>query len=293
MTEVTQLLVSGLATGAIYGLVGVGFIMIHNVTGIINFAQGEYVMLGAMAAVALALAGIPMPVVFALATAAVALAAAAIERATIAPARHASPLKLVIVTIGVSITLRGLALLIWGVEPRRYGAFSPGPPFALLGLSLNRQSLWILAFALLAAIVLWVFFTRTVVGKAMRACAMNPRAARLQGISPDRMSLASFAIAAGLAGAAGVVVVPITTASYDMGLSLGLNGFTAAVLGGLVSPLAAIAAGLVIGATESLAAGLISSSLKDAVTFALLLAVLVFRRQGVLSGGRRSWGFPS
>lgn len=282
MSETLQFLAGGLATGAIYGLVGVGFVMIHNVTGVINFAQGECLMVGAMTAVSLATAGLPMPLVFVGATAVAALTGAALERIAIAPARRRRMpvVKLIIVTVGVSIALRGVALLIWGVTPRRYGAFSDGPPVEVLGLAFSRQSLWIFAFALVAAGLLWFFFERTLVGKAMRACAINPTAARLQGISPSRMSLYAFAIATGLAGAAGVAIVPVTTASSEMGLSLGLNGFTAAVLGGLVSPLGAIAGGFLLGATESLAAGYVSSGLKDAITFGALLAILVFRRSG-------------
>jgi branched-chain amino acid transport system permease protein len=286
VSEVLQFIASGLATGAIYGLVGVGFVLIYNVTGVINFAQGEYLMLGAMSAATLVAAGVPVPVAFVAATVVAAGAGALIERATIAPARRASIETLIIITIGVSIIIRGIALLVWGVDPRRYEPFTAGAPVDIFGLFVSRQSLWVFGFALLVASLLWFFLGRTTVGKAMRACAMNPQAARLQGISPSRMSLYAFALSTAIAGAAGVVLVPITSASYDMGLFLGINGFTAAVIGGLVSPLGAIVGGLLLGAVEFLAAGLISSGLKDAIALAILFIVLVFRREGLLSARR-------
>ena len=286
--DVTALLASGLATGAIYAMFGVGFVLIYNVTGIINFAQGEFVMLGALFATTMVIAGIPIIAVFPLAVGFALAVGALVERLTIAPARSRPVLTLIIITIGVSIALRGLALLIWGVNPRRYEPFTSGPPVDILGFTFARQSLWIIAFALIIAALLWVFFERTLVGKAMRACAMNPAAARLQGISPSRMSLYAFALAAAIAGAAGYVFVPITNAQYDMGLFLAINGFTAAVIGGLVSPLGAVLGGFLLGALEALATGFVSSSYEAIIAFVFLFVVLVVRPQGLLViGGTR------
>jgi branched-chain amino acid transport system permease protein len=281
--DVLPLLASGLSTGAIYAMVGVGFVLIYTVTGVINFAQGEYVTVGALSATSLAAAGAPLVAVFAGAVAIALTVGALAERLTIAPARGASVLTLIILTVGVSITLRGLALLIWGVNPRGYDPFTSGPPVDVLGLPFSRQSLWIIAFALATAALLWLFLARTVPGKAMRACAMNRDAARLQGISPSRMSLAAFALAAAVAGAAGFVFVPVTHAHYEMGLFLAVNGFTAAVIGGLASPLGAVAGGFLLGALEALAAGLVSSSYESIVAFALLFIVLVARPRGVIA----------
>ncbi|MGH2801474.1 MAG: branched-chain amino acid ABC transporter permease [Thermoleophilaceae bacterium] len=287
--DVPQLLASGLSTGAIYAMVGIGFVLIYNVTGIINFAQGEYVMLGALSATTFVAAGVPLPLVLPVALAVALLTGALAERLTIAPARGASVVTLIIITVGVSITLRGLALLIWGVSPRSYDPFTSGPPVDVLGLSFSRQSLWIIGFAVAVAGLLWLFLERTTPGKAMRACAMNPEVARLQGISPSRMSLYAFMLGAAIAGAAGFVFVPVTNAQYDMGLFLGINGFTAAVVGGLVSPLGAVAGGLLLGSLEALAAGLVSSSYESIIAFVFLFVLLVVRPQGllVLGGAKR------
>lgn len=286
MNELLQLLTLGITLGAIYAMVGVGFVIINNVTGIINFAQGEYLMVGAMTATTLVAAGLALPAVFVLVTLLTALLGALLERATIRVARGASIETLILITIGTSIVMSGLGLLIWGVNPRRYGPFTEGPPLRLLGASVSRQSFWILALTVVVAVGLWWFFTRSTPGKAMRACAMNAEAARLQGISPSRMSLAAFALSTGIAGGAGMVLVPITSASYAMGLPLALKGFTAAVIGGLVSPLGAIAGGVLLGVAESLASGYLTSGLKDGIAFAVLFAVLVLRPEGLLGGAQ-------
>jgi branched-chain amino acid transport system permease protein len=282
--DVVPLLASGLATGAIYAMVGVGFVLIHNVTGVINFAQGEYVMVGALSASSLVATDVPLVLACACAVAVTVAVGGVAERLTIAPARGASVLTLIIITVGVSITLRGLALLIWGVNPRSYDPFTAGPPVEVLGLAFSRQSLWIIGVALAITALLWLFLERTVPGKAMRACAMDPDAARLQGISPSRMSLYAFALAAAVAGAAGVVFVPVTHAHYEMGLFLAVNGFTAAVVGGLMSPLAAVAGGFLLGALEALAAGIVSSSYESVIAFLILFVVLVARPEGVIAG---------
>jgi branched-chain amino acid transport system permease protein len=282
VAELLQSLVTGLTLGAMYAMVGVGFVLIYNVTGIINFAQGEYLMLGAMTAVTLVAAGVGLPLAFLAAVGVAAAVGGVVERVAIRPARGASIETLILITIGVSITLNGVALLVWGVNPRRYGPFTASPPVELAGAALSRQSVWVFAFTALVAGALWWFLERTTSGKAMRACAMNPEAAMLQGISSSRMSLYAFLLATGIAGATGMVLVPITSASYNMGLPLALRGFTAAVIGGLVSPLGAIAGGLLLGVAEASAARFVSSGLKDAIAFAVLFAVLVLRPQGLL-----------
>lgn len=286
MSTFVQLTVVGVTLGAIYAMVGVGFVIINNVTGIINFAQGEYLMIGAMTAATMVAAGIALPVVFVVCAGLTATLGALAERTTIRLARGASIETLILITIGTSITLQGVGLLTWGVTPRRYEPFSVGAPLSVLGAPVSRQSFWIVGFALIVSVLLWVFFERTRRGKAMRACAINPVAARLQGISPARMSTAAFGLATGIAGAAGVVLVPLTSASYGMGLPLALKGFTAAVIGGLVSPVGAIAGGLLLGVVEQLASGYIASGLKDGLAFAVLFLVLVTRPQGLF--GRKA-----
>ena len=289
MSEFLQFVASGIGQGAIYGLIGVGFVIIYNVTGIINFAQGHYLMLAALTAVTLRETGLPAVVASLLAMMVAALAGIVTDRAVIGPARRHSILTLIILTVGVAIAVEGLALLIWGVNPQRYPPFTAGPPLFIAGAAVSRQTLWVLGVTLAIALALWWFFQGTMVGKAMQACAMNREAARLQAINPAHMSLYAFALAAAVAGVAGVVLVPITSAYYDMGVPFGLKGFTAAVMGGLVSPFGALLGGLLLGVAEALAVGYVSSAMAEGVAFAVLALMLVARPAGLVAQVRLRW----
>jgi len=280
--QLAQYLASGLVIGGIYALIGLGFVIVFSVTRIVNFAQGEFVMLGALVMVTLHGRGLGLGPAFALTVLAVGALGALVERGAVHPLRRASPLTVLILTIGASISLRGVALIAWGTDPLALPAFSPGPPLVLGGAVVVRQGLWVLAVAALAFAALWFFFTQTYAGAALRACAVNPRAARLMGIRVDRMSLLAWALSGALGAAAGAVIAPITYATYDMGLMLGLKGFVAAVLGGLASPPAAIAGGFLLGVLESVAAGTLSSAYKDAVAFVALIVVCLVQVAGWL-----------
>lgn len=283
-SQLLQFLLSGLTVGGIYALIGLGFVTTYNVTGILNFAQGEFVMLGAMITVALVALKLPILIAIVLAVLIVALIGALIERLTIYPARHASLVTVIIITIGVSISIRGLALLVWGTDPYALNAFSTGSPLSLAGASITRQAVWVIGTAVVVVIALFFFFERTYLGKAVRACVVNKLAARLMGISPQFMSLLAVALSAGLGAIAGIVITPITMATYDMGLMLGLKGFVAAVLGGLTSISGAILGGFLLGILESMGSGLISSGYKDAIAFLILVLVLFVKPSGLLGG---------
>ena len=280
--QLAQYLASGLVVGGAYALIGLGFVIVYNVTRIINFAQGEFVMLGALGMVTVTGLGLPPLPAFVLVVAAVAALAAALERVAIHPLRRAPALAVLILTIGASIALRGGALVVWGTDPFALAPFSAGPPVTLLGALVVRQAFWVVAVAALVFALLWFFFTRTYAGTAVRACAVNPRAARLMGIRVDGMSLLALALSGALGATAGAVIAPITYATYDMGLMLGLKGFVAAVLGGLVSPPGAIAGGMLLGVLEAFAAGLVSSGYKDAVAFVILIALCLVQAAGWL-----------
>ncbi len=278
--QLAQYLASGLVVGGVYALIGLGFVIVYRVTRIINFAQGEFVMLGALLMVTGRNLGLPTAAAFVLAVAVVAVVGALLERVGIHPIRRAEATAALIVTIGASIAIRGTALAVWGTDPYALDAFSTGPPLRVLGASVVRQGFWVLAVAALVFAGLWVFFTRTYAGTAVTACAVNPRGARLMGIRVERMWLLAFALSGSLGAAAGAVIAPITYATYDMGLMLGLKGFVAAVLGGLVSPAGAIAGGFLLGLLESLSAGLLSSGYKDAVAFVVLILLLLAQVAG-------------
>ncbi len=287
--QVPQWIATGLALGAIYALIALGFVMIYAVTDVINLAQGEFLMLGALLAVTFTRQGWPLPLAGVAAVAATMAVGALVQVVALRPARNASVLTLIIITIGVSIALRGGALLLWGTDPYPLPAFTAGPALRIGAAVVRRQDLWIAGALALSAAALWLFFNRTMLGKGLRACAINPRAARLMGVRPGRMATLSFALGAGLAALGGVVIAPKTNATYDMGFDLGLKGFVAAIVGGLTSPAGAVVGGLLVGVLEAVGGG-IKSAYKDAVAFVILVAVLLARRFGPFGAGEASGG---
>ena len=282
-----QFVASGLTAGAIYALVALGFSIIFNASGAINFAQGEFVMIGGRSAVTLLAAGLPLAAALPLAVAAAVLVALLVEKLAIEPARHAGTVTLIIITIGVSLFLRGLAQLVWGKGVHRLPAFSSEQPINLFGATLLPQSLWVLGGAALAVAALGAFYGRTLLGKAMLATSYNRLAAQLVGINTRGVRFASFGLAAALGALGGVLIAPIAFTSYDAGVMLGLKGFAAAMLGGLGSFGGAVLGGLLLGLLEGLGAGFVSSAYKDAIAFVVILAVL-FLLPGGLLGARRS-----
>jgi len=281
-----QYLISGLTSGAIYALIGLGFGIIYNSTTIINFAQGEMVMLGAMSAISIYHLVPSLPVAFVGGVAAVALVGLVLERLALRPVRDPSPLTLIIITVGAAVLIKGVAMLLWGKEAYPLPPFSGNVPFHLGEATILPQNLWVLGLTVVLVAALEAFFRLTLVGKAMRACSYNPRAARLVGIAAGRMVQLSFGVSAALGAGAGILIAPLTLGVYDMGTMLGLKGFSAAIIGGLGSLLGGVLGGLILGVAEALASGLISSGYRDAVAFLLLLIVLFVRPQGVV-GGRR------
>lgn len=282
-----QFVAAGLTAGAIYALVALGFSIIFNASHAINFAQGEFVMIGGMSAVMLLALGLPLWLAAALAVLAAVIVALIIEKLAIEPARHAGTVTLIIITIGVALLLRGLAQLLWGKGVHRLPSFGSEQPIQILGATLLPQSLWVMGGAALAVAALSWFYSRTLLGKAMRATAFNRIAAQLVGINTRAVLLASFGLAAGLGALGGVLIAPIAFTSYDAGVMLGLKGFAAAMLGGLGSFAGAVLGGLVLGLLEGLGAGFVSSAYKDAIAFVVILAVLFFLPGGLL-GGRGS-----
>lgn len=282
--ELAQFLLSGLTVGSIYALVALGFAIIYNASHVINFAQGEFVMIGGMATVFLAAAGVPLPLAALMAITIAITVGLALYVLAIEPARGASPVTLIIITIGAAILLRGLAALVWDKRIHALPAFSGEAPIALAGATLAPQSLWVIGVTALAVAALWGFFNRTLAGKAILAVSHNRLAAQLMGISVQRVLLVSFALSAALGALAGILIAPITFTSWDVGVMLGLKGFAAAILGGMGSGPGAVIGGLVLGLLESLGAGYVSSAYKDAIAFIVMLAVLMLMPGGLLGG---------
>ncbi len=288
-SQLIQFLFTGLTLGSIYALVALGFTMIYNATGIINLAQGEFVMLGGLIMVFCTLVlKIPMVLGFFLTLAAVTLTGAIFQRFAIQPLRNASLITLIIVTLAGSILFRGVAMFLWGKDPYMLPAFGSQKPIQLWGATLQPQILWVLGITVGVVAGFTYFFKKTLIGKAMTACAFNPLAARLVGINVGRMVLVSFGASAALGAIAGAIITPITLMEYDRGPLLALKGFSAAVLGGLGSAPGSIAAGFLIGVLESLGAGLISSGYKDAIALLVLLLVLWIKPSGLFGSKEES-----
>lgn len=279
-----QYLITGLSEGSIYALVGLGFTIIYAVTRIINFAQGEFVMLGGMFSFTLAIsAGLPLPLALIIAVIIAAVVGALMYILAIRTARRASVISLIIITIGFAIFVRGIAGVeqCWGVNSVRPPHFTGSESISFLGAYIDPQQLWIIGITLTAVIMVHLFLSHTMLGKALKACAINPHAASLVGINTKTMALVAFVIAAALGGIGGVAMAPWTLMSYHSGFMIGLKGFVAASIGGFKSPVATIIGGITIGIVENLVAGIswgpFRSDYMDIWALVVLLAILLIR----------------
>lgn len=284
LAEFLQFLFSGLTVGATYALAALGFTLIYNASNVINFAQGEFMMLGGMLSVFFIQAGLAWPLAFALAVIVPAVVGVLVEKLTIEPVKDAETVTLIIITIGVSLVIRGLVQVWLGKGAHSLPAFSENTPIFLSGAMLLPQSLWVFGVTAIVVVLLWYFFARTLAGKAMLATSYNRVAAELTGINTNWVLLMSFALAAATGALGGILIAPITLTSYDVGIMLGLKGFVAAVVGGLGSGLGAVVGGLLVGVLEAMGAGYISSAYKDAIPFVLILLILFFMPRGLFGG---------
>ena len=284
LAEFLQFLFSGITVGATYALAALGFTLIYNASHVINFAQGEFIMLGGMLAVLFAQMGLPLPAVLLLAVLVPAVVGVLVEKLAIEPVKGAETVTLIIITIGASLVIRGLIQVWLGKNTFSLPAFSGDEPIHVLGATLLPQSLWVLGITALVVVALWYFFNRTLQGKAMLATSVNRLAAELVGINTSWLLFMSFAMSAALGALGGILITPITMTSYDVGIMLGLKGFVAAVVGGLGNGLGAVVGGLLVGILEAMGAGYISSAYKDAIPFVLILLILFFMPRGLFGG---------
>ena len=281
LAQLLQFLFSGITVGATYALAALGFTLIYNASNVINFAQGEFIMLGGMLAVLFTQAGLPLPAALLLAVLVPAVVGVLSEKLAIEPVKGAETVTLIIITIGASLVIRGLVQVFLGKNTHSLPAFSGDTPIEILGATLMPQSLWVLGVTAVVVVVLWYFFNRTLTGKAMLATSFNRVAAELVGINTNGVLFMSFAMSAALGAMGGILITPITLTSYDVGIMLGLKGFVAAVLGGLGNGLGAVVGGLLVGVLEAMGAGYLSSAYKDAIPFALILFILFFMPRGL------------
>ncbi|PTW60991.1 amino acid/amide ABC transporter membrane protein 1 (HAAT family) [Breoghania corrubedonensis] len=286
MSELLQFVLSGVTVGAIYAAVALGFTLIYNASGVVNFAQGEFVVIGGMTAAALIALGVPVIIAAPLAVIAGTLVGIALYRLAIKPAGKAPLVSLVIITIGASIFLRGVMQVVFDKQIHRYEGFSGDDALRFLGATLLPQSLWIIGGSFVVFAALAWFIGHTHAGRGIRATASNRFAAVLVGINTGRAMNLSFALSAGIGALAGVLATPVTFTSYDAGVLMALKGFSATMLGGVGSPAGALVGGFAIGLIEAMTAGYISSDYKDAAAFIVILLVLFVMPQGLF--GRRT-----
>ncbi|HWK47492.1 MAG TPA: branched-chain amino acid ABC transporter permease, partial [Stellaceae bacterium] len=280
-----QVLVSGIGIGCVYGLIGIGFCVIYNASGIVNFAQGGFVMLGGMITyVGMQRFGLPLIPAALLSIIAVAALGVVLERLVVRPLwdRKATMFAMILATLAAEIVLERLTLLLVGDQPKTLPMFTDRPPVLIGGVALGFQLFWIIGTSLLAVALLAAFFRITRTGKAMRACAINREAAALQGIPVSRMLAAAFAISAALGAIAGILITPTQYTAFDVGVPFAISGFIAAIVGGFGRPFGAFLGGLMLGLVQSLAIVGFGAGLKNVAALSVLLLFLFIRPSGVL-----------
>lgn len=282
LTMLIQFIFSGITVGAIYALVGLGFNIIYNATSIINLAQGEFVVIGGLLmwffTESLKL-NFFLSILLTLFSAGI--IGLLMERLAIRPLKGADLLLMIMVTVAFSIVLRGIVMFKFGKDPYGYPPFTAGEPITIFGAVIQQQALWVLGITLFLILLVYLFFNKTMLGKAMSACAVNPVAARLVGIDVSKMIMISFIMSAILGAVGGIAITPISLMEYDKGPALAVKGFCAAIMGGLGQGMGAVVGGFIIGVLESLTAGYIHSGFKDAVALVIMLVILVFKPSGI------------
>jgi branched-chain amino acid transport system permease protein len=281
LSVLLQFLFSGITLGSVYALIALSLVIVYNGSRVLCFAQGEFFVFGALTMVSLTTKGMPMPIGFVLTIVIVSSLGMAIERLLMRPVQSSSVGTLITMTVAISLCLRGLALLVWGSEAHTLPAFTKGKALSICGAYLSVQVLWIIGVAAIVLFVIWLFFEKTLLGLAIRACAENRLGASLVGISVWKATLFSWAWGAALGALAGVVIAPLIFVRYVSGTMPMLKGFTAMVIGGLTT-IGSVIAGLLLGIMEAYTVGLVSSEFSDAIVFSVLILVLLCRSYGIL-----------
>ena len=284
--QLTQALVNGVEIGLVYGLVGIGFCVIYNASGIVNFAQGVFVMLGGMVVhTLLTRVGLPLPVAAVLATLGVSAVGVAIQLLVVRPMwdRGASMFAIILATLAAQILIERVTILTLGDQPRTFPNFTPGGPIRLGEVAVDTQLLWVLGGGAVMVGALWLFFTRTRMGRALRACSQNAEAAALLGIPVGHMLLLSFALSAGLGSLAGILITPTQYTAYSVDGPFGINGFIAAIIGGFGNAAGALAGGVLLGAAQAIAVVTLGAGYRNVAALAIMLVVLLLFPNGLFN----------
>jgi branched-chain amino acid transport system permease protein len=284
-SDLLQLLEAGITIGLVYGLVGLGYVTIYRTSGVVNFAQGEFVMLGGMMSYQLWNTWhLPYPVAMLITIIVVPVIGMLFYEAVMGPLRrrHASVPILLMATIGMSFLVEAVATNVWTAYPIFGPTFSSVDTLRLGGVAIGTQDLWVVGVAVVLVCALFYLTNRTRVGKAMTATATDPLAAGHVGIRPGSMVRLAFIVSAFIGAVAGATVSPIIPITTNIGVMLAVQGFVAAVIGGWGKPSGAVVGGLVLGVVEAFAGGFFPSGYKSAIGLVILLLVLYFRPSGIL-----------
>jgi branched-chain amino acid transport system permease protein len=286
---VAQSVLSGIGIGAVYGLIGIGFCVIYNASGIVNFAQGAFVMLGGMLTnTGMTRLGLPLPLAAIGAIVIVAISGVVLERIVVRPLwnRGSTMFVMILATLAAQIVVERLTQIVAGDQPRTLPVFTDLPPLRLFGFAINFQFLWILGCSALVIVLLGLFFSSTKTGKAMRACSINRDAAALQGIPVSRMLALAFALSAALGAFAGILITPTQYTAFNVGVPFAISGFIAAIVGGFGRPLGAFAGGILLGIAQALAIVLLGAAFKNVAALSILLLFLFVRPTGLLGSAK-------
>jgi len=286
IAAILQFALSGIGAGCIYGLVAIGFAVIFNASGIVNFAQGAFVMLGGVLTfVFYNTAKLPLPLASLLAVALTAAVGASFQLFVVRPLRRrgTAVFIMMLATLALSIIVENAVLHTVGDQPLSFPSFTPGEPFQLGPVIIDRQFLWMVGGSLFLVVALRLVYGFTLFGKAMRACAINPEAASTLGIPVQRMIAYSFALSAALGAVAGILITPTQYTAYHITVPFSVNGFIAAIVGGLGNPLGAFVGGIILGLLQSFAVLFFSAGYKDIVAFSVLLLFLFVRPGGLFA----------
>jgi branched-chain amino acid transport system permease protein len=285
--QAIQIVIGGLLQGAVFAVLALGFSLVYRVTGVINLAQGGFCVLGALLMYSLQVSyGLPIPVALLGALALTVLAGLVLGLTTFVPAISRLPVSSILVmTAGLLTLIQGALLIGWSSQPYALPPISGEAPVEILGIRVPTQGFWIVGTAVVIIVSLWWLLARTRLGLALRACAENRLAARLMGIDVPRMTLFSFCLAAVIAALGGIAVAPITSLEFDTGGFFTNFGFISVAVGGLGAFAGSVFGGLVLGVSEQLAAGYVSSLFANGLALALLLAVLLWRPNGLFAAG--------
>ena len=283
MTDFLQLFFSGLATGSIYALAALGFTLLWQASGTINFAQGEFVMLPAFMMLGFMAAGFPLVLSFAASCVlSVFVLGWLFKRGVVDPLFKFGMMPIVVATIGLSIAMRNVVRAGYSAEPHPFPNLFPDEVYNIAGVTISATDIGTFVFAIALVLVTQAFLAKTVTGRAMQAVAQNTESASVLGINVPRMIFYTFAINAVLAAAAAILVTPTYLAKFDMGSSLGNKAFFAAIIGGFNNSRGALLGGVIVGVCENLAAAYISPAYKDAVALIIFMVVILFKPQGLL-----------